>query len=188
MACVVLHGAGGIGKSALAAQIAARAVRLEPGRLTVTFTGEVSADTFLARLASALRRHPVAASRGGVRALASAGRTDLSWGHRLDLFRDEVLGHVPVLVVLDDFDDNLSVRSAGAAVEDPALAGLLANLAAAPGLARLLITCRDPFEIPGAALGARRVGPLSPSGAPGWPPACPRSACLTSRTWTRHGG
>ena len=62
MACVVLHGAGGIGKSALAAQIAARAVRLEPGRLTVTFTGEVSADTFLARLASALRRHPVAAA------------------------------------------------------------------------------------------------------------------------------
>ena len=58
---VVLHGAGGIGKSALAVEIAGRAGRLEPGRLTVAFTGEVSADTFLARLASALRRHPVAA-------------------------------------------------------------------------------------------------------------------------------
>jgi len=161
----VLYGSGGIGKSALAAQIAARATRAEPGRLTVTFTGEVCADTFLARLASTLRRHPVAASHGGARALASAGRTDLSWGHRLDLFRDEVLGRVPVLVVLDDFDDNLSVRSATTAVEDPALAGLLADVARAPGLARLLITCRDPVEIPGAALGVRRVGPLSPSGA-----------------------
>jgi len=192
MACVVLHGAGGIGKSALAAQIAARAVRLEPGRLTVTFTGEVSADTFLARLASALRRHPVAASRGGARALASAGRTDLSWGHRLDLFRDEVLGHVPVLVVLDDFDDNLSVRSAGAAVEDPALAGLLANLAGAPGLARLLITCRDPFEIPGAALGVRRVGPLSPSGAARLAAALPALSLLdepdVGQAWRLTGG
>ena len=82
---------GGIGKSALAAEIAGRAGRLEPGRRTVAFTGEVSADTFLARLASALRRHPVAASRGGARALAAAGRTDLSWAHRLDLFRDHIL-------------------------------------------------------------------------------------------------
>ena len=92
MAGVVLHGASGIGKSVLAAQIVARVVRLEPGRLTVTFSGEVSADTLLARLASTLRRHPVAASRGGARALASAGRTDLSWGHRLELFRGHVLG------------------------------------------------------------------------------------------------
>jgi hypothetical protein len=192
MAGVVLHGAGGIGKSALAAQIAARATRLEPGRLTVTFTGEVSADTFLARLASTLRRHPVAASRGGARALASAGRTDLSWGHRLDLFRGQVLGEVPVLVVLDDFDDNLSVRSAGAAIEDPALAGLLANLASAPGLTRLLITCRDPFEMPGAALCVRRVGPLSPSGAARLAAALPALSLLdepdVDQAWRLTGG
>ena len=195
MAGVLLHGAGGIGKSALAAQIAARAVRLEPGRLTVTFNGEVSADTFLARLASTLRRHPVAASRGGARALASAGRTDLSWGHRLELFRRHVLGAVPVLVVLDDFDDNLSVRSAEPAVEDPALAGLLANLASAPGLARLLITCRNPFGIPGAggrALGHRRVGPLSLSGAARLAAALPALSLLdepdVDQAWRLTGG
>jgi hypothetical protein len=192
MAGVLLHGAGGIGKSALAAQIAARATRAEPGRLTVTFTGEVSADTFLARLASTLRRHPVAASRGGARALASAGRTDLSWGHRLDLFRDHVLGEVPVLVVLDDFDDNLSVRSARTAIEDPALAGLLANLAGAPGLARLLVTCREPVEMAGAALGARRVGPLSPSGAARLAAAMPALSLLdepdVNLAWRLTGG
>ena len=194
MAGVVLHGAGGIGKSVLAAQIVARAVRLEPGRLTVTFSGEVSADTLLARLASTLRRHPVAASRGGARALASAGRTDLSWGHRLDLFRDHVLGQVPVLVVLDDFDDNLSVRSAKPAIEDPALAGMLANLASVPGLARLLITCRDPFELPGTgqALGVRRVGPLSPSGAARLAAALPALSLLDEpdidQVWRLTGG
>jgi len=192
MAGVVLHGAGGIGKSALAAQIAARAVRLEPERLTVTFSGEVSTDTFLARLASTLRRHPVAASRSGARALASAGRTDLSWGHRLDLFRDHILGQVPVLVVLDDFDDNLAVRPAKTAVGDPALAGLLADLAGAPGLARLLITCRDPYEIPGAALGVRRVGPLSPSGAARLAAALPALSLLdepdVDQSWRLTGG
>jgi hypothetical protein len=164
----VLHGPGGIGKSALAEEIVARAGRLEPDRVTVPFRGEVSADRFLARLAGALRRHPVAASRGGARALVSAGRTDLSWAHRLDLFLDHVLGQVPVLVVLDDFDDNLAARAATPAVEDPALAGLLATLAGVPGLARLLITCRAPVRLPGAAgqaLGQRWVGPLSLSGA-----------------------
>jgi hypothetical protein len=168
VAGLVLHGAGGIGKSALAAEIVARAGRLEPGRVSVLFRGEVSADRFLARLASALRRHPVAASRGGAKALATAGRTDLSWAHRLELFHGHVLGQVPVLVVLDDFDDNLSARAAKPAVEDPALAGLLAELAGAAGLARLLITCRTPVALPGTAvraLGLRCVGPLAPSGA-----------------------
>jgi len=168
VAGLVLHGAGGIGKSALAAEIAARAGRLEPGRVGVLFRGEVSADTFLARLASALRRHPVAASLGGAKALACAGRTDLSWAYRLELFHDHVLGQVPVLIVLDDFDDNLSARAAKPAVEDPALAGLLAEFASAPRLARLLITCRAPVALPGTAgqaLGLRCVGPLAPSGA-----------------------
>jgi len=168
VAGLVLHGPGGIGKSVLATEIVARAGRLEPDRLTVLLRGEVSADTFLARLASALRRHPVATTRGGARALVSAGRTDLSWAHRLELFRDHVLGQVPVLVELDDFDDNLSARPAKPAIEDPALAGLLADLAGEPGLARLLITCRNAFLLPGTAgqaLGLRSVGPLSPSGA-----------------------
>ncbi len=75
---------------------------------------------------------------------------------------------MPVLAVLDDFDDNLSARPARPAIEDPALAGLLASWASAPGLARLLITCRDPVMLPataGPVLGLRCVGPLSPSGA-----------------------
>ena len=67
MAGLVLHGAGGIGKSALAAQIAERVGRLEPDCVTTVLTGEVTADAFLAGVAAALRRHPgrppVAAAR-----------------------------------------------------------------------------------------------------------------------------
>ncbi len=192
---VVLYGAGGIGKSALAAEIACRAGRLEPGRLTVAFSGEVSADTFLARLAGALRRHPVAASRGGARALAAACRTDLSWAHRLGLFRDHILRQVPVLLVLDDFDGNLTARAAGPAIEDPALAGLLAALAGAPGLARLLITCRDPVVLPGAAgraLVLRHVGPLAASGAARLAASLPALGLLDERetalAWRLTGG
>jgi len=192
VAGLVLHGAGGIGKSALAEEIVARAVQLEPDRRTVLFRGEVSADRFLARLASALRRHPVAASWGGARALVSAGRTDLSWAHRLELFRDHVLRQVPVLVVLDDFDDNLSAGAATPAVEDPALAGLLASLAGAPGLAKLLITCRAPVRLPGRALGHRCVDPLSASGAAGLAAALPALSLLDEpdidQAWRLTGG
>ena len=57
---LMLHGVGGIGKSALAAEIVARASRLQPERMTTVIAGEVTADGFLAGLASALRRHPMA--------------------------------------------------------------------------------------------------------------------------------
>ena len=60
---LVLHGMGGIGKSTLAAEIAARVGQLEPERVTATLSGVVSADGFLAGLADALRR-PVAGAVG----------------------------------------------------------------------------------------------------------------------------
>lgn len=170
MAGLVLHGVGGIGKSTLAAEITARVGRLEPERMITVISGEVHVDRFLAELAAALRRHPKVAARGGVpaEAVEAADRIDLSWAQRLALLREHVLGQVPVLVVLDNFDDNLSAESAEWAVHDPALASLLARWADPPHLGRLLITCRHPFALPGAAgatLGFRHLGPLSRSSA-----------------------
>jgi hypothetical protein len=167
---LVLHGVGGIGKSVLAAEIVARAGRLEPERMTAVVSGEVSADEFLTVLAAALRRHPMAASWDGARAaaVAAADRTDLPWDHRLASLRQYVLGRVPVLMCLDDFDDNLCADTGSLAVGDPALAGLLESWADGPHQGRLLITCRDPFALPGVAgraFGWRRLGPLSRSGA-----------------------
>jgi hypothetical protein len=167
---LVLHGIGGVGKSALAAEIVARAGSLEPERMTTVISGEVSADDFLAGLAAGLRRHPQACFWGGIRAeaVAAADRIDLPVDHRLALLRDHIFGHVPVLVALDNFDDNLVPESGGWAIGDPALAGLLANWAGRPQLGRLLVTCRHPFSLPGGAeqgLGFRRLGPLSRDGA-----------------------
>jgi hypothetical protein len=154
---------GGIGKSTLAAEITARIGHLEPERVTATLSGVVSADSFLAELADALRR-PVAGAAGPALAVAAAARIDLPWADRLALLREHVLGKVPVLVVLDDFDDNLAAGTGGRTVRDPVLAALLASWVAAPHRGRLLITARDTFALPGAAeraLGFRHLGPLS---------------------------
>ncbi|HMI24274.1 MAG TPA: hypothetical protein VK594_07285 [Streptosporangiaceae bacterium] len=67
------------------------------------------------------------------------------------------------LVVLDNFDDNLSLDSGRWTVRDPALAARLAGWTG-----KLLITCRRPFslgETPQARLTFRRLGPLTLSGA-----------------------
>ena len=49
------------------------------------------------------------------------------------------------LVVLDNFDDNLSGQGGQRAVRDPALAAVLAGWTG-----KLLITCGAPFTVPGA--------------------------------------
>jgi hypothetical protein len=169
VAGLVLYGVGGIGKSTLASQIASRVSHLEPEWVTAVVIGEVSVDRLLAAVAAALRRHP-AMPRSGSRADSAfaAGRTDLPWEHRLDLLREQVLGHLPVLVVLDNFDDNVSAESGGWKIRESALAELIASWASATHRGKLLITCRHPFTPPAAAgppLGFRHVGPLSRSGA-----------------------
>jgi hypothetical protein len=194
---LVLHGVGGIGKSTLAAEVVARVGRLEPERMTTVISGEVSADGFLAGLAATLRRHPMVAARGSVpaEAVEAADRIDLSWAQRLALLREYVLGQVPVLVVLDNFDDSLSAESGRWTVRDPALAGLLASWAGEPHLGRLLITCRHPFTLPGPAgpaLGFRHLGPLSRFGALGLAMSLPALGLLgdreLDRAWRLLGG
>jgi hypothetical protein len=169
LAGLVLYGAGGIGKSTLASQIASRVSHLEPERVTVVVSGDVSVDGLLAGVAAALRRHP-AVTPGTSRAesVQQAGRTDLPWANRMTLLRDQILGDLPVLLVLDNFDPSLMAKSGDWAVRDPALAELIAHWASATHRGKMLITCRHPFTPPAAAgppLGFRHVGPLSRSGA-----------------------
>ncbi len=67
------------------------------------------------------------------------------------------------LVMLDNFDDNLSEEPGGWMVRDPALAALMAGWTG-----KLLITCRVPFTLPGSEterLAFRHLGPLTRSGA-----------------------
>jgi hypothetical protein len=118
---LVIHGLGGVGKSTLAAQIAARVSRLAPERVVTAVGGEVSAACLAAQAAT----------------------TDL--------------------VVLDNFDDNLTGESGLWTVRDPALAALLAGWTG-----KLLITCRAAFTLPPADRDRfvfRHLGPLTRSGA-----------------------
>jgi hypothetical protein len=169
LAGLVLYGAGGIGKSTLASQIASRVSYLEPEHVTVVASGDVSVDGLLAGVAAALCRHP-AMTPGSVRAesVQLAGRAALPWADRMTLLCDQILGDLPVLLVLDNFDASLTAKSGDWAVRDPALAELIARWASASHRGKMLITCRHPFTPPAAAgppLGFRHVGPLSRSGA-----------------------
>jgi hypothetical protein len=118
---LVIYGLGGVGKSTLAAQIAARVSRLAPERVVTVVSGEVSAASLAAQPAE----------------------TDL--------------------VVLANFDDNLTCESGLRTVRDPALAALLAGWTG-----KLLITCGTAFTLPPAGRDRfvfRHLGPLTRSGA-----------------------
>jgi len=118
---LVIHGLGGVGKSTLAAQIAARVSRLAPERVVTTVSGEVSAASLAAQPAE----------------------TDL--------------------IVLDNFDDNLTCESGLVTVRDPALAAVLTGWTG-----KLLITCRTAFTVPPADRDRfvyRHLGPLTRTGA-----------------------
>src|ERR1700759_5015650 len=167
---LVVHGVGGIGKSVLAAQIAARVPHHDPDCAAATVTGEVTPDMFLAAVATAVRRHPLATDPGGTvaEAMAAADRPDLPWTGRMTLLRQHVLGRVPVLLVLDNFDDNLALEAGTCTIRDPELVGLLTSWAGRPHRGRLLITCRHRFAVPEVAsrrIGFRSLGPLSRAGA-----------------------
>ncbi|HWG15635.1 MAG TPA: AAA family ATPase [Streptosporangiaceae bacterium] len=150
---LVVHGVGGIGKSVLAAQIAARLPRLDPDCAAVSLTGEITPDNFLAAVATAVRRHPLAVDRGGTvaEAAAAADRADLPWTQRMSLLREHVLARVPLLLVLDNFDDNLILEAGTCTIRDPELVRLLNFWLARPHRGRLLITCRHRFAVPDAA-------------------------------------
>ena len=103
-----------------------------------------------------------------LRAVQAAGRVDLSWRDRFALLADHVLDQLPLLVVLDNFEDNLTPPTEGSGegrdVRDPVLGGLLAQWARTPLRSRLLVTSRFEFTLPDTAhdhLTFRPVGPLS---------------------------
>ncbi len=164
---LVLHGIGGVGKTTLAAELIGRVLEREPGRARTVIAGPLTVDTLLGSVTAALRRQAIVDKRfdGSIEnALVAAARSDLAWSDRLSILREHVLGAVPLLVVLDNFEDNLLQDGDGATLRDPLLAELLAAWVKDPGRSRLLITCRYPFILSGSAekaLTFKAVGPLS---------------------------
>ena len=170
LAGIVIGGIGGTGKTTLAAEIVARIRDREPGRVLVTLTGPLTLETLLGAVISTIRRELLITGQGqdtaeAIRALDVAARADLGWQDRLAILRGHVLDHVPVLLLLDNFEDNLRPDGdAGYVVGDEVLAELLAAWVADPGRSRLLVTCRYRFALPGGAerfLSFRPLGALS---------------------------
>ena len=85
-----------------------------------------------------------------------------TWQNRLNLLIRQVFANLPLVFLLDNFEDNLDDKRA---VRGD-LADLLARWIEQPGRSRLLFTCRHPFALPDDAaerLDALHLGPLSPA-------------------------
>ena len=154
LAGIVIHGIGGIGKTTLAAEITSRLRDQDPGRIPVSLTGPITLETLLGAVVGVIR--PELLVRGhsdaAIRALDVAGRPDLTWRDRLAVLRSHVLDHVPILLLLDGFEDNLRPDDdTGYAIRDVVLAELLAAWVVDPGTSRLLVTCRYRFAMPDGA-------------------------------------
>jgi tetratricopeptide (TPR) repeat protein len=168
---LVLHGLGGVGKTTLADELILRLAETAPGMVVALVENQTTADRLLDAVIEACgealqqSRPPAWASEAVLRALARAHDGDLAARQRVAILTRHVLPAVAVLLVLDNFEDNLSTDATTVrTVVDPDLADLLATLAAAPGRARLLITSRYRFTLPGGAdqvLSFKPILPLS---------------------------
>jgi tetratricopeptide (TPR) repeat protein len=164
---IVIYGIGGTGKTTLAAELTTRVRDREPDRVLVTLTGPLTLERLLGAVTTTIRRELLISGQGTdtIRALDAAARADVGWQDRLAILRGHVLDHVPVLLLLDNFEDNLRPDGEGGfAVGDEVLAELLAGWVADPGQSRLLVTCRYRFALPGGAeraLSFRQLGALS---------------------------
>ena len=167
LAGIAVTGIGGTGKTTLAAEIVSRVRDREPGRILVSLRGPLTLESVLGAVTSAIRRELLVhgdMDTTAVRALDVASRTDLGWQDRLAVLREHVLDHVPVLLLLDNFEDNLGSHGAGYEVRDQLLADVLAAWVTDPGASRLLVTSRYAFTLPGGAeqaLSFRQLGALS---------------------------
>jgi tetratricopeptide (TPR) repeat protein len=161
---LVLHGIGGVGKSTLAAEVL-RSLGGDAG-LVVSRAGQVSVDDVLGETGA--RLHLAASSAEGGEGLARAAlmlrAADAEWADRWRLLAEQILPAAPMIVLLDNFEDNLQEAGGGWQVRDPELAAFLAGWARRPGQSKLLFTCRYPFTLPGQAgrrLADLHLGPLS---------------------------
>ena len=162
---LVLHGIGGVGKSTLAAEVL-RSLGADAG-LVVSRAGPVAVDDVLGEIGA--RLHQAATATEGGEGLARAAlylrAADQEWTERARLLAGQILPAVPMAVLLDNFEDNLTEAPGGGwQVRDPELGAFLAGWARRPGRSRLLFTCRHPFALPksaGRRLAALHLGPLS---------------------------
>ena len=163
---LVLHGLGGVGKSTLAAQTV---VTLgEEVGLVVALSGPTSTDAILTEVGKRLLglcRHRSLPDNHPLRELSGFLREPkMAWSERLEALTQEFTTTEPLLLLLDNFEDNLVSADSHFQVADAELGALLATWVQTAGRARLLVTSRYPFVLPEQAerhLVFQHLGPLS---------------------------
>ncbi|WP_311472498.1 tetratricopeptide repeat protein [uncultured Actinomyces sp.] len=178
---VVLHGIGGIGKTSLAAEILRRSREQRPDLVVVTVSGTITAEGLLNRIITELRitllKRRSDSGHLGILNMLGDPRAIEDWDTRVRILQDDFLGQVPIIIVLDNFEDNLQPiqtddnshhdgpkNHGKRRIADQQLADFLAALAKTQGPSSLLITCRYRFELPddsGEYLRWWGLGPLS---------------------------
>jgi tetratricopeptide (TPR) repeat protein len=148
---VVLTGVGGIGKTALAGRIISRL--RDDGWLIAVHEGRWNPAVLIAAVAQAIASVP--ALQEFQRFLTDRGIDD---GPKLDVVR-QLLGGIRLLLVLDDFEQNLT--AGGDAFLDPPVDSAITALAEAAETGALLITCRYPLPGDNRYLVPIAIPPLS---------------------------
>jgi tetratricopeptide (TPR) repeat protein len=146
---VALTGVGGIGKTALAGRILARA--RADGWTIVEHVGAWNPPALFTSLAAAIDDPDVAAQLRNPR-IDDTGKL----GYFLDL-----LGRERLLVLFDDFEQNLAPDTQE--FTDPGFAELFPALLDAAGTGRIFTTCRYPIPRTGDALLRLNLPPLTPA-------------------------
>lgn len=160
---LVIHGTGGVGKSTLAAEVVRN---LAPSMVVASRAGTLGVDSLLDEVGLRFGDATRAAGGEGEGLAEVAGilrRSDIEWSERWRLFSG-VLAAVPLVVLLDNFEDNLRFVAGAWEVADTELGAMLARWARHPGRSRLVLTSRHPFGLPDGAhrrLASIHLGPLS---------------------------
>ncbi|MGH3751332.1 MAG: CHAT domain-containing protein [Pseudonocardiaceae bacterium] len=151
---VMLTGIGGVGKSSVAGRVMARLT--EQGWVCSATTGRWSLEQACARLLADVTTAKRQRARDLHDQLAALPADDRArqW------FLEQALRQHPVLLVLDNFEDNLDDDYA---FTDTGTSSVIKSLAGSCGEGRLLITCRYPLPGMQDLLRQVSIGPLSPS-------------------------
>jgi tetratricopeptide (TPR) repeat protein len=160
---VLLHGIGGVGKSSLAAEVL-KALS-EDGWVTASVFSRIGPDDLLAEIGQRLllRFQGEGISEADPRRRLAVDTKDpkVDWEERFETLAQHLLGERPLILLLDNFEDNLDTDFK---IRNQDLADFLSRWLQGSGASRLLITSRHPFELPEEAhtyLERLHLGPLS---------------------------
>ena len=163
---VLLHGLGGVGKSSLAAEALRKL--LEERWLVASLHGEISPEDLLAEVGqcylAAFQQEGMSEADSRRQLAVALSREDVDWEERFGLLSRILLGGRPLILLLDNFEDNLIDGGLGPGLKNEDLADLLTRWFRNPGRSRFLVTSRPPFDLPRDAherLETLHLGPLS---------------------------